>query len=324
MEKDKDGKKVSRIVTLPARFQFVDHFREETEEVLARHTAADRVGDRTQRERMADALAEDVAVDEALQGVPQRDGHERDDDRRGDDHGLVLHAGEAHQQRADAGHEHAVDDEDDDAEDRVGNGAPDDEVDVHQPVLGDGDGERDRDEDVSDARDEIDELRPHRRIRVHGHHGREGDRVSTESSLNFYFTGEAGTKPMILANRGGGGGGGGDDRQRLAQLKPSEPMVQPKVRKVFPDTAFWQADIKTDQNGRAQAQLSFPDSLTTWRATIRGVTVDTKVGSATNRVIVRKNLMVRLAVPRFFRQGDDVTVSTIVHNYLPNPKTARL
>src|SRR5207244_2591366 len=131
-------------------------------------------------------------------------------------------------------------------------------------------------------------------------YGREGDRVSTESSLNFYFTGEAGAKPMILANRGGGGGG--DSLQRLAQLKPSEPMVQPKVRKVFPDTAFWQADIKTDQNGRAQAQLSFPDSLTTWRATIRGVTADTKVGSATNRVIVRKNLMVRLAVPRFFRQ----------------------
>lgn len=146
-----------------------------------------------------------------------------------------------------------------------------------------------------------------------------GDSVSTESSMTFYFTGEAGTKPMILA-----GGGGGGDRHRLAQLKPSEPLVQPKIRKVFPDTAVWLADIKTDQTGHATAQLTFPDSLTTWRATLRGVTLDTKVGSAVNRVIVRKNLMVRLAVPRFFRQGDDVTVSTIVHNYLTTDKDTQV
>jgi uncharacterized protein YfaS (alpha-2-macroglobulin family) len=144
-----------------------------------------------------------------------------------------------------------------------------------------------------------------------------GDGVSTESSLTFYFTGEAGTKPMILAS-------GNGDRHKLAQLKPSEPLVQPKIRKVFPDTAFWLADIKTDATGHATAQLNFPDSLTTWRATIRGVTLDTKVGSAVNRVIVRKNLMVRLAVPRFFRQGDDVTVSTIVHNYLATDKDTQV
>lgn len=148
-------------------------------------------------------------------------------------------------------------------------------------------------------------------------YGRVGNRVATESSLSFYFTGEAGNKPMILA-------GGGTGERKLAQLKISEPLVQPKVRKVFPDTAFWLADIKTDQNGHATAQLTFPDSLTTWRATARGVTVDTKVGSAINRVIVRKNLMVRLAVPRFFRQGDDVTVSTIVHNYLTSDKNTQV
>ena len=146
-----------------------------------------------------------------------------------------------------------------------------------------------------------------------------GERVGTDSSLNFYFTGEAGNKPMILAGAGGGG-----DHRRLAQLKPSEPLVQPKIRKLFPDTALWLADVKTDQNGHATAQLSFPDSLTTWRATVRGITVDTKVGSAVNRVIVRKNLMVRLAAPSFFRQGDDVTVSTIVHNYLPTDKNAQV
>ena len=144
------------------------------------------------------------------------------------------------------------------------------------------------------------------------------NRVTTDSSLNFYFSGEAGKKQMFLAYRGNA------NPRALAQLKPSETLVQPKVRKLFPDTALWLADVRTDASGRAEAQLTFPDSLTTWRATVRGVTVDTKVGAATNTVIVRKNLMVRLAVPRFFRQGDEVTVSAIVHNYLATPKTVQV
>jgi uncharacterized protein YfaS (alpha-2-macroglobulin family) len=140
------------------------------------------------------------------------------------------------------------------------------------------------------------------------------DRVGTESSLNFYFNGEAGKRAMLLAVRGSG-------RSSLAQLKP-EALVQPRIRKEFPDTALWLAELRTDANGRAQTELTFPDSLTTWRATVRGVTADTKVGSAIERVVVRKNLMVRLAVPRFFRQGDEVTISAIVHNYLETAKNA--
>lgn len=138
------------------------------------------------------------------------------------------------------------------------------------------------------------------------------DRVATESSLNFYFNGEAGKRAMFLASREGG--------RSLAQLKPSEPLAQPRIRKDFPDTALWVAELRTDGQGRAQADLTFPDSLTTWRATVRGVTADTKVGSAIDRVLVRKNLMVRLAVPRFFLQGDEVTISAIVHNYLETTK----
>ncbi|MGB9465172.1 MAG: MG2 domain-containing protein [Candidatus Acidiferrum sp.] len=144
------------------------------------------------------------------------------------------------------------------------------------------------------------------------------DRVSLDSSLSFYFSGEAGKKQMFLAYRGNA------NSRALAQLKPSETLVQPKVRKLFPDTALWLADVHTDASGRAEAQLTFPDSLTTWRTTVRGVTLDTKVGLGTNNVIVRKNLMVRLTVPRFFRQGDEVIVSAIVHNYLATTKTVQV
>jgi len=144
------------------------------------------------------------------------------------------------------------------------------------------------------------------------------DRVALSSSLNFFFSGEAGKRQMFLAYRGN------SSQRALAQLKPTDTLVQPKIRKVFPDTALWLPDIHTDANGRAEAQLAFPDSLTTWRATVRGVTTETKVGGVTNTVIVRKNIMVRLAVPRFFRQGDEVTISAIVHNYLATAKTVQV
>jgi uncharacterized protein YfaS (alpha-2-macroglobulin family) len=160
---------------------------------------------------------------------------------------------------------------------------------------------------------------------VKSFYGERESQVQTNSSLEFNFHGEAGKRPLQLAGMVGGmPGGAGDKRLRqLAQVKATE-FVQPKIRKAFPDTAFWQADVRTDANGQAIARVDFPDSLTTWRTTVRAVTEDTRAGWAVNRVLVRKNLMVRLAFPRFFRAGDQVTVSAIVHNYLESEKTARV
>ena len=145
--------------------------------------------------------------------------------------------------------------------------------------------------------------------------GADWNRVNTEFSLNYFFHGEAGKRRMRLAEV--------RPESHLAQLKP-ERMVEPKVRKAFPDTAFWAADVVTGADGRARAKVEFPDSLTTWRATARGATPDTKVGSATLKTIVRKNLILRLAAPRFLVQGDEVVISAIVHNYLAEAKTARV
>jgi uncharacterized protein YfaS (alpha-2-macroglobulin family) len=146
-------------------------------------------------------------------------------------------------------------------------------------------------------------------------YGREYDSVLTQSSLQYFFTGEAGTRRMRLAELRGA--------SKLAQLKP-EQLVKPKIRKIFPDTAFWEADLTTDASGHAKAQVPFPDSLTTWRSTVRGVGPGDTFGSQTAKVIVRKNLILRLAVPRFFVQGDEVVISAIVHNYLQTAKKAKV
>ncbi len=138
-----------------------------------------------------------------------------------------------------------------------------------------------------------------------------------ESSVNYYFSGQAGTKSPMLASRA-------RYRPQMAQVKPGNDVKQPKVRKAFPDTAYWQPAIQTDAQGHARVTLNFPDSLTTWRASVRAVTADSKAGSMVNRVIVRKNLIVRMGQPRFLRKGDAVSVPVIVHNYLKEAKQVTL
>jgi uncharacterized protein YfaS (alpha-2-macroglobulin family) len=139
--------------------------------------------------------------------------------------------------------------------------------------------------------------------------------LSPETSFAYYFYGEAGKKSPRLARLNDG-----LFHPRMAQVKPGSDLVVPKVRKAFPDTAYWNPNVHTGPDGHARVEFAFPDSLTTWRTTIRGMTDDGKAGGVVTRVLVRKNLIVRLAAPRFFRQGDEVMLRVIAHNYLETAK----
>jgi uncharacterized protein YfaS (alpha-2-macroglobulin family) len=136
-----------------------------------------------------------------------------------------------------------------------------------------------------------------------------------DSSLDFYFSGEAGVKSPLLAMRNA------RYHPQLAQVKPGNE-AKPRVRKAFPDTAFWAANVHTDAGGHARVTFTYPDSLTTWRATVHAITPDSKAGSAINRVLVRKNVLVRMGTPRFMIKGDEITLPVIVHNYLDTAKQA--
>ncbi len=138
--------------------------------------------------------------------------------------------------------------------------------------------------------------------------------LEPQTSFEFYFEGDAGTKSPMLA------GLAGLYHPRMAQVKPGSDLVVPKVRKAFPDTAYWNPDVRTGADGHARVEFNFPDALTTWRTTIRAMTDDGKAGSVVTRVLVRKNLIVRLAAPRFFRQGDETVMRVIAHNYLETSK----
>ncbi len=139
--------------------------------------------------------------------------------------------------------------------------------------------------------------------------------VSTHYSSAYSFTGYSGSKKMELAQN--------KRSYQLADFK-SEQYAGAKIRKEFRDTAFWQPNVVTGADGKATVKFNLPDNLTTWRATARAVSADLRVGSQVSRVLSRKDLILRLETPRFMTEGDTVTVSGIVHNYLDSEKVTQI
>jgi uncharacterized protein YfaS (alpha-2-macroglobulin family) len=94
----------------------------------------------------------------------------------------------------------------------------------------------------------------------------------------------------------------------------SAPDGVAPVRERFLDTAFWDAHVVTGLDGAARATVEMPGNLTAWRATALAVTGSTQVGRATAQVTASRPVMLRLATPRQFVQGDDLTLIGTVTN----------
>jgi uncharacterized protein YfaS (alpha-2-macroglobulin family) len=136
-------------------------------------------------------------------------------------------------------------------------------------------------------------------------------RVGTQFSREYSFVGYSGHQQLMLAMR--------HKPYSLADFKSDKP-AQPTVRKDFPDAIYWLGDIVTDEKGEARVQVTYPDALTTWRLTARGITTDSRVGASVARTTVTKDLIVRVITPRFLAEGDEVGVPVITHNYLQGDK----
>jgi hypothetical protein len=94
--------------------------------------------------------------------------------------------------------------------------------------------------------------------------------VQTSLAINYTFTGYAGENPADLAKN--------KSAYQLADFKNESSYAEPTIRREFKDTAFWQPDVVTGGDGTATVEFKLPDNLTTWRATARGVTADTRGG----------------------------------------------
>ncbi len=104
------------------------------------------------------------------------------------------------------------------------------------------------------------------------------------------------------------GGGGGEDLSK-------------RERGIFKDTAFWAAEVVTNQAGRATVRFTLPDNLTRWRVETIGVTKDTLVGVNYTEFEERKDIITSPLVPRFVIPGDSLALGAEVLNLTGRTQT---
>lgn len=126
----------------------------------------------------------------------------------------------------------------------------------------------------------------------------------------LFLSGE-GLEVEIPQEQGGaGGGGGGGEVQDVSRGLQEEDGV----RRDFPDTAFWQADLTTGADGTATVEIPLPDSVTTWRLSSKAVSEDSLVGQSSVDIVATLPLLIRPVTPRFLTVNDQVLLGAIVNN----------
>ncbi len=93
--------------------------------------------------------------------------------------------------------------------------------------------------------------------------------------------------------------------------KTATPIL---IRKNFNETAFFYPQLSTNEKGEILINFTMPEALTKWRFKALAQTPELKFAYLEKEVITQKQLMVSANMPRFFREGDTVTVSAVVAN----------
>ena len=96
------------------------------------------------------------------------------------------------------------------------------------------------------------------------------------------------------------------------------------LRQVFPETLYWNAEALTDENGTLRLDLPLADNITTWRLTALASTQAGELGVTTYDVVVFQDFFIDLDLPPAISQGQEVTVTVVLYNYLARAQTVRI
>jgi len=99
-----------------------------------------------------------------------------------------------------------------------------------------------------------------------------------------------------------------------------EGMPGSDIRENFSDEAFWEPELRTDENGRAIFKVKFPDDITLWSTHYLVMNRKRQAGKTAGQIMSYKPLMARLSMPRFLVEGDSVNMIGKVQNYTPVPQ----
>ena len=104
----------------------------------------------------------------------------------------------------------------------------------------------------------------------------------------------------------------GEDFRRGAD-KPMD-MSDVKARTNLSETAFFFPHLASNEKGEVVVKFTVPEALTKWKILGLAHTKDLRYGMVTKDLVTQKELMVMPNMPRFFREGDKITLVTKISN----------
>ncbi|QJB32417.1 carboxypeptidase-like regulatory domain-containing protein [Chitinophaga oryzae] len=101
----------------------------------------------------------------------------------------------------------------------------------------------------------------------------------------------------------------------------AQPPAGNNLRQRFRDDAFWQPRLRTNENGEASFDVTFPDDITNWRTFAIAMAERKLSGSATTSIKSFQPLATNLALPAFAVAGDTLQALGKILNYTPDSVT---
>ena len=86
------------------------------------------------------------------------------------------------------------------------------------------------------------------------------------------------------------------------------------MRRNLHETAFFYPSLLTDETGHVAMQFTLPESVTTWKLMALAHTQEAYCGQLSAEVVATKPVMVQPQMPRFVREGDQLSLTAVVSN----------
>ncbi|MBC6610564.1 hypothetical protein H8B15_06500 [Hymenobacter sp. BT507] len=105
-----------------------------------------------------------------------------------------------------------------------------------------------------------------------------------------------------------------DDLPDMDRLQLAPDLSTVSTRTDFRETAFWLPDLRTNDKGETVLEFQMPEAVTRWQLLTLAHDQQLHTGTLARTLVTQKQLQVTTNAPRFFRQGDQLTLSAKISN----------
>ncbi len=103
-------------------------------------------------------------------------------------------------------------------------------------------------------------------------------------------------------------------KKEVVMSATPSPTLPPNIRNQFRDNAYWQPNLRTDKNGVARFQVTFPDNITSWNSYTIAMDRKRRAGVGYANTLSYLPVTAQLMLPRFVVAGDRFYAAGMVSN----------